>query len=172
MKRTWYALDFNDLRVEGSVKFHVVPDELVETVVADLKERGSPFVRQNVILKVGIDYPGMVHRDDVWYDFQLDGIVAQFSARSFEGMLKQLRELPKRIAPSGMWYFKLHGFLNCLVLTPKNRVRLLDLMAPKLQEALVQAELEAQRFNEAFVKNSHSNVRVEPRHVPRRRGVA
>lgn len=154
------------------MKFHVVPDELVETVVADLKERGSPFVRQNVILKVGIDYPGMVHRDDVWYDFQLDGIVAQFSARSFEGMLKQLRELPKRIAPSGMWYFKLHGFLNCLVLTPKNRVRLLDLMAPKLQEALVQAELEAQRFNEAFVKNSHSNVRVEPRHVPRRRGVA
>ena len=170
--KTWYALDFNDRRVEGSVKLHIVPHELVATVVADLKGRGSPYVTQNPIAECGFDYPGMVHMDDVWYDFPLDGLVAQFSARSFEGMLKQLRELSKRTAPSGLWYFKLHGYLNCLVLTPKDRVRLLDSMTSKLQEALAQAELENRRFNEAFVNRPHPNIDVEPRHVPKRRGVA
>jgi len=172
MTRTWHALDFNDRRVEGSVKLHIVPDELVDCIVADLKERGSPFFRQNVTPVVGLDYPGIVHMEDVWYDFQLDGIIAQFSARSFEGMLQQLRELKQRTAPDGKAYFKMHGFLNCLVLAPDDLMCLRSLMVPKLQEALAQAELEAQRFNEIFVNNPHPNVHVEPRLVPRRRGVA
>ena len=172
MTRGWHALDFNDFRAEGSVKLHITPDELVDGIVADLKKRGFPLVRRNLIIECGFDGPGCVHKDDVWYDFVLDSLVVKFSARSFEEMLLQLRGLERRTAPGGQRYFKMHGFLNCLVLTSDDRKYLLNQMQPKLQEALVQAEFEAQRFNETFVNNPHPNLYVEPRHVPRRRGIA
>lgn len=112
-KITIHMAGWKWLMFEGAIP-HMVPNELVDVIVADLERRGCPLEEKREGTHLFIDQPGMVCTTRPNEEFELRGLDLEIPSEDFGDFLGQLAELKLRDGQ----YYKLHGFHRCIVLTP------------------------------------------------------
>jgi len=121
-------------------KTHFVPTRLRDTVVADLKNRGSSvsdaypdklgWPIDDDITSIGVASGGFTYVGVPIIDVRLGTVRVRFSVDDLEPFYYQLQGLKKR-HELGETTYKLHGNMHCIVLLPQQRTALLHRM-PKL----------------------------------------
>lgn len=155
---TWTRL----ILAQWQAKTHFVPPEYADAVIDDINAKypddiGIPPVeeipvnggsatnaygnRESGITAAGIDTPGMVYRDRTWWRGVLDnGMEVTWPHSDHKHFVDKVRSA--KPYPGG--YYKLHGWIHCIVLTPDHRDQLLALIAAD-DEAWVHATYETTR---------------------------
>lgn len=132
---------------------HAVPVDLSNDLETDLNERGetknfefsSIWVSQP-IEKFAIDLPGMIMIDRHMRSLTIEGLEISIPSEDWANFLNMLHLLPERKFQSGEAYYKLHGYLRCLVLSPEHRQQMIAAMVGQLEDAEKEAEEDLQRF--------------------------
>jgi hypothetical protein len=133
-------------------KVHTVPDSLKQSVVDNLKARSTP-VETNFKIdktsKTSLDAGGMISKYDEVMEFPVGGISCQIFAHHVEFFLRKLIEAPERLE-FGKPYYKIHGWLGCLCLTPEQKEELIQEIQKRQDEASAIAEITNQEFNDSM----------------------
>ena len=128
-------------------KGHFVSEALRTPVLEEGVERKFGFVSEKPLEEGGMDLPGMVFTDRGWEDIDLPGgLKFSFPYSDFAIFFHTLQELHPRKFKSGETYYKLHGWLTCLVLTPGERDFLLEYMKTNLARVADEYEKETARI--------------------------
>jgi hypothetical protein len=145
---------------------HIVPTELVPQLKADLRVRGvdtgAKDFPDKVIDKAALDLPGMVMADRRWANIACGApeLVLSFPYSDFEYFLEKLQGLPLRHFADGSPYYKLHGWMNAIVLTPELRRTVLAYMLANLDAVRTSATAEDQEFERRLAGVNADKVRV------------
>jgi hypothetical protein len=105
-----------------------------------------------------LDQPGMVMTDRGWETFEADGLRISFPTAEFEDFYDDLRHLPRREFENRVGYYKLHGWLHCIVMTVKMRDEAVQIMArllPAVRERAKAEDAEWDRRIEEMNKSPH-----------------
>jgi hypothetical protein len=138
-------------------KGHVVPTKLLPLLQEDLRERFGPGEygdklhqapeSQRFVDTWGIDLPGMLLTSRKYHHVSIPGLDLEIPCQDAEYFLEDLQKLEPRKFSDGTVYYKLHGWLQCIVLTEENR----QLMIADIEKALPaireQAEADRQALN-------------------------
>jgi len=125
------------LRFEGAVPFktHYCPSDMMTDLVADLVARGGELTRTEDTDKGCVDLPGIVLADRPWEDLMIGEFKLGIPSQDFEYFAVELERSPVRRFASGKEYHKIHGWLVCVIMTPKQREQALRDMVVMLPEA-------------------------------------
>lgn len=128
-----------------------VSKALLPQLLQDYEARGYdpkvPPLFQKDVDEAGIDYPGMIMTTRTWVDISLEpGFSLGFPTMDAEDFLDDMKDLQMRRFGDGTPYYKLHGWLQCIVLTPAQ----LDLAIAYLRDNLKVIRENAQRENDIF----------------------
>lgn len=151
---------------ESGVKAHYIPEALEKDIVDEL------YTRFMQVPMTSYD------KDESWYDpggmvmegeelltwTFTEGISIGTRVSHFEYLLEELMESPVREV-NGKQYYKLHGWMHCIVLTPEQRNFLLSELQKNLaayQEKNMLANLEFER-RMANVNQDGLKILHEPR---------
>lgn len=93
-------------------------------IAADIFERGGGDCEFTTAAEAFIDLPGMILADRKIATFFIQGFAVSFPNNEVEYFMNRLLESPERVSRD-VKYYKLHGWLHCLVLTPDMRDELL-----------------------------------------------
>lgn len=126
------------MNVPGA-KYHFVPPDLADMVEADLRRRIQvkdeelewyrPFRRTDRD-EASTDLPGWVHMDRTWWSCLLPGALKiSFPDSQTEFFAERVSDASLRFGPAGEEYYKIHGWLQCIILTPNQRDYLLQKMS-------------------------------------------
>lgn len=139
---SWKLVLFNE-----RVKAHFIPESLYQDIVDELYTRylQKPFVEYDKDQAI-FDIGGMVMVDEEWLSWITPPKDLQITMRvtHFQYAYDELLELKEREV-NGKKYYKLHGWLHCIVLTPEQRNYLLQewgKMAESIKEKALLANLE------------------------------
>lgn len=146
----WHWVYDTDYRNEASWKSHAIPDVLFTPIMESLHERGFLYYDQKVIEgEFGFDLPGMAwaHRKELTID--VDGLQIVMPCTDWEYIHAKLSRKEVRV-DAAVPYYKLHGFLGCICLTPEQRDSMLSQMAARMDEANAFREIENHQFNAAM----------------------
>lgn len=121
---------------------HLVAEDLLSGLVADLARRGCPVSKVVACLKFQIDMPGLSAVDRPIEKFTLDGVTVEIPSEDIGALAEQLNALKVRKFDDGRSYFKMHGRYRAWVLTPVQHHELLT----KLCMILPNAETRAKAF--------------------------
>lgn len=133
----------------GGFKTHFCPNELVSQLVADIISRGGEVIDIKSVTQGWADLPGMVLADRPWEDIQLKNFKLGFPSQDFEHFLRELNNANVRKFADGSEYYKLHGWLHCIILTPDQYVQVMlkmDEMLPAVRNRCKEAD---ERMNKA-----------------------
>lgn len=144
---TWYHLLFEAEDGITAVA-HAVPARLMTAVIDDMVSRdcGSPSFK--VLTAAFLDQPGMISTlRPIEEGFVLGGLTLGIPSEDIAAMLCQLEDVKMRGSlfssdPAQQAYYKLHGFMRAIVLTPEYRNSLLE----QLRAVLPAAEARATAF--------------------------
>ncbi len=139
---------------DNSVKAHLVPDDLVRQVDQELRQRFQAFV-VTVIDKRGqtfrIDRGGAMLMSAKWVAVEIDGTIIEVPVRDIECFYMRLMEAPARIIPgTHCGYYKMHGELHAIVLSPRQRKVLLKAWSLEMHAHVKVAREERERFTAAI----------------------
>ena len=130
-------------------KAHMVCAGLLRQLLVEMTGRDCEIESAKLVGKGGVmfDMPGMIRVDRPMEAIPFLGTTLHIPSEDIATISGQLSDLPRRMfkcadGSPGYPYFKLHGFLRCLVLTPSQRTLLLRL----LQERVADAEAKAKSF--------------------------
>jgi hypothetical protein len=151
---------------DGNVKPHAVADGLVEDIRVDIERRYTAPVL-NVVDKDGqemcMDRGGSMMVDAQWVDVPVEGSVFRVPVRDVQEFYIALLQARHRLTPSGQPYYKLHGWIHCIVFTPEQREAVLAAWADGMKEYVAFAEAEAVEFQRRMaLLSQHPNIRVDP----------
>jgi hypothetical protein len=156
MNENWSFLNFEH------AKIHVVPNFLLADVIADLEARNHPLIKSKLAKSVFIDLPGMISFERPVETIKLDLLNINIPSEDVEYFAFNLKDLKQRVFSSKKTYFKLHGFLICIVLSDEQK----ELFQASLEQIRQQSNLRAEqhfeetqkRFNKpnTLMKNIHS----------------
>ncbi len=142
---SWKLVLFDD-----RVKAHYIPESLYKDIVDELYTRylRKPFVeydKDQAIFDVG----GMVMQDEEWLSWITPpkDLMVTMRVTHFQYAYDELLQLEEREV-NGQKYYKLHGWLHCIVLTPAQRAFLLrewGIQAQLIKEKSLLANLEFER---------------------------
>jgi hypothetical protein len=125
-------------------KTHVCHESMIPVILEDIGVR-EPDALKDVIItstdKGFIDLPGMVSMDRTYQKIEVDGLELEMPTTDFEYFLEMLRNCAVRSAGKQKFY-KIHGWLHCVVLTPLQRYDILEEMASMLPGVRTAAEKE------------------------------
>jgi hypothetical protein len=124
---------FQSLGPEGySCKPHFVPTSLQPDISNELVTR---FSRSNLngensftakpTTEGLVDLPGMVRVDRTYEEFDLGGFKLSIPTTDIDFYYSELTKLPERQV-NGKPYYKIHGWIHCVVLTPEHRTIILN----------------------------------------------
>lgn len=105
---------------DGAVS-HMVPNELRDIIVMDLEQRNCPFGWEEEGKTLFLDQPGPIATARPTEKFDIDGLELEVPSEDVAHFMLDLERLPLR----GGCYYKMHGFLRCIVLTRSMRDDLL-----------------------------------------------
>lgn len=108
------------IRFEGAI-CHTVPVELEAGIVDDLVRRDCDLHSVQPVTGSSIDIPGPVCVDRPWETFDVDGLSLDIPCEDVEALADYLGGLQVRHTRDNEPYYKMHGFMRCLVLTPIQR---------------------------------------------------
>jgi len=111
--------------------------------------------------EAAIDLPGMIRMDRGWWSCDIDVGRVAFPVLNVRDLRRQLVSLPLRTFNDGTEYYKLHGWLVCLVLTPEQRDSILQALADDWDAIEAREDKELDQWRETVrVLNSHPNISV------------
>jgi hypothetical protein len=141
-------------------KMHFVDVRLLSGLMEDSASRNhaSPFYEP--VTKAWIDLPGMILQDRSIEEFSFDGITLEMPSEDFEHFRESLRDKKVREFSDGRKYFKIHGWLHCVVFTPEQRDACLALMDARAEEARARGEADKKRFREGIAAINKDGVKV------------
>jgi hypothetical protein len=121
-------LHFEDGNANGDNTLpHYAPAAVVPQLLQDLQQRfDSKLKRKRRTAFATIDLPGMVPTHREWSLNALDDhrFTLGIPLMDVSEMLARLRKLQPRTFADGTTYYKLHGFMRCLVLLPQHKQEL------------------------------------------------
>lgn len=121
-------LYFEDQDPEGkNTTPHFAPRAVVPLLLQDLRARFNSKLRRQKRTEFGtFDLPGMVPIHREWSLNALDDhhFTLGIPLMDVSEILDRLRKLEPRTFADGTTYYKLHGFMRCLVLLPKHKAEL------------------------------------------------
>lgn len=140
----WRFLRFDDLdESKLMLKAHVAPAGLVRPLLNELASRGhNTKTEPQSITHAGMDQPGMVYVDRPWEGFRLPGLVLRLPSEDVTSFYQRIEQLEVRRFANGQEYFKLHSWMNCVVLRPTHKIAL----EVQLKKRMVSAEARALLF--------------------------
>jgi len=148
-------------------KVHFVPKSLVPDIVADLQSREHEDPLAGEVEEIegvdhgGCDRPGMIMTDRPWETIKIDTFRLEIPTQDFEYFAKKLFKAPARKGPSGSTYYKIHGWIHCVVFTQEMRDLVLGAMAEMLDEVRERADAADREFSRRLrVLNENSPVKV------------
>lgn len=143
------------------MKAHFVPHELYEDLKTELIQRvdAHDWDEEDREIAGGInldlpqesawcDLPGIVRRDRSLWEHKEDPVFTT-PTTDFSYYRNELRDAPLRYFASGAPYYKIHGWLHCVVFTPAQREALLAAMDTDAEAVRVAAEAEEKEMDEA-----------------------
>jgi hypothetical protein len=136
VKRGWVHVIFHD------AKGHYLPAPLIRLVTRDLERRGSRVRCWKRVSALALDLPGFALVNESWQAVYLGRLKVEFPCIDFGDFLQRLAALPPRVGARGQTYYKLHGWLHCIVLTAAHRQALIRAMQPQVVHAKQLADAE------------------------------
>jgi hypothetical protein len=115
-------------------KVHFVPKKLVADVISDLQNReheeegAGEIVELKGVESGWCDRPGMIMTDRPIEHIRIDTFTLDIPSQDFQYFARKLQKAQERRFPSGEKYYKIHGWLHCVVFTPDQRKLLLQTM--------------------------------------------
>ena len=151
----------------GRCKSHALPETLSAAIIDDLQ--GRDFLIDYTTKETEefcIDMPGMCMVDRSYHTFEIDGVSISIPSSEVSIFHEKLGRREERIA-DGKPYYKLHGWLCCIVFTPDQREQMLSAMLAALPECEAIESAENAEFNSRMDKINKDKVRVitKPRPV-------
>lgn len=147
---------------------HILPENLLEPVIADLNKRGVSDISYSLIKETDkathFDLPGMAMLDRHMHTVSFDGLSLSIPSTDIEPILLSLPKIRSRpeIAES---CYKLHGHFRCICLTEKQKTLFSQALNQVLPEARAITEVENKIFNERLAGADQHNILVKPRPV-------
>lgn len=135
-------------------KGHYCPRKLAAPLLAELgnrrnrdyPERGGDG-KIEPISEGGIDLPGMIMVDRPIEKIKIDTFTLSMPSQDFHEFFRELKFVHKRAFADGQEYYKIHGWLQCVVLTPEQRDLVLQAMADMLPDVLRRGEEADKEFS-------------------------
>jgi len=137
-------------------KSHYCPSDLADGLVEDLESREADIRFIESTDKGYIDLPGMCMADRPMEEVVLGEFRLSIPSQDFASMLSRLKAAPLRKFADGSEYFKLHGFHQCLVVSPEQRdelIRIMDEMVADAEKRADEAVVEFGKRMEKVVEN-------------------
>lgn len=141
-------------------KVHWCPTALLPGLMEDSVARAHGEGAFESVTKGFIDLPGMILQDRAIETLKLEGFTLRIPSEDFEHFYDSLKEKKVRKFNDGREYFKIHGWLHCVVFTPELRDACLELMRNKLTAAKKRGEDDRARFRSAIAKVNADGVKV------------
>ncbi len=108
---TWRYLTFY------GAKSHAVHENLSQEIIDDLSARDCELESDEpLVTELAIDQPGMIAADRPWINFNLAGLEITIPCEDVATFVLQCAKYELRGSP-GKNYYKVHGFMKCLVLS-------------------------------------------------------
>jgi hypothetical protein len=147
-------------------KAHFVPKQLVMGIVQDLtsrehEEEGAGEVFEIKGVDAGfVDRPGMIMVDRPVEKIKIDTFHLDIPSQDFQYFGKKLLKAELRQLPDGQKYYKIHGWLHCVVFTPDQRDLVLKTMAEMYPEVESKAEKADKEFSRRMREINKNGVKV------------
>lgn len=124
---------YNSIGAEGyGCKPHFVPESLQPDISDELVNRfsrsnlrGEDSFTVKTTTEGLVDLPGMVRMDRTYEEFDLGGFKLSIPTTDIDFYYSELTRLPER-SVNGKPYYKIHGWIHCVVLTPEHRTIILS----------------------------------------------
>lgn len=125
-------------QADGSTKSHVVPNHLKKGILEDLEKRGArgtDSVEDTDVFH--LDFGGMMAMNTPEIEVTVDNLKISVMTTQVEVALAEINDLLREKVryANGKPYYKLHGWLSCLVIEPSNLKHLRNQLAAKIGEA-------------------------------------
>jgi hypothetical protein len=118
------------------IKTHVVPDSLLQPLLADLKARYQQDPHEVVEQPdYWVDYGGMAVGGEPEISTEVAGLKVEMKVHFFDGFLRALKNSKPRRFADGPEYVKHHAWFLCLVLTLEQEDELHQKLAVQSDEA-------------------------------------
>lgn len=129
---TWARFD--------DAKPHAVHRSLVEGLIVDMEGRGCTIEAAEGIDSISFDLPGPIIIGAPQRTFKVDLLKIEIPCDDVPVIYSKLCDLPARHFYDGSEYYKLHGFLRCLVMTPQQKEMLEALTWAAADECVTRAD--------------------------------
>jgi len=147
-------------------KHHFCPLSLLSGLLDDAYARGHEVGQTEDTMHGHIDQPGMIMTDRTYQNILLGEFNLEIPTEDFEHFYERLKSSSLRTFSNGKEYYKLHGWLHCVVFTPEFRLSALKQMEEILPAVLIEAEKEHEEFTRRISAINKGGVRVMTRKVP------
>ena len=148
-------------------KNHFVHSSLLEGLRQDLNLRfNNGIYKEDLTERVWYDLPGMILAGRSYEKLQLDGVEFEVASQNFRLLYERLCLMKEREFSDGKKYYKVHGWLHCLVLTPEQRDVLLKYMEEELPRVQKTADTENDEFVSSIKKAVMAGANIITSRVP------
>jgi hypothetical protein len=147
-------------------KPHFVPKSLVMGLIQDLagrehEEEGAGEVYEiKGINRGGCDRPGMVMVDRPFEKIRIDTFDLELPSQDFEYFANKLFKTHERKLPTGERYYKIHGWMQCVMFTPEQRDMVLKAMEEMLPDVRKRADDADREFSRRLREINKDGVKV------------
>lgn len=147
-------------------KPHFVPKKLVTSLVGDLTTREHEEEGAGEVYEVrgvetgGCDRAGMIMVDRPYEKIKIDTFSLEFPSQDFEHFMLRLFKAPERKFQNGDRYYKIHGWLHCVMFTPEQRDLVLKAMEEMLPAVREKADAADKEFSRRMREINKDGVKV------------
>jgi hypothetical protein len=106
------------------------------------------------------DRPGMIMVDRPIEKIKIDTFHLDIPSQDFQYFVRKLIDAPERTTPDGQKYYKIHGWLHCVVFTPDQRDIVLQTMAEMWPEVEAKADKADKEFSRRMREINKNGVKV------------
>lgn len=147
-------------------KGHWCPAELLPGLMEDSSRRGHGMGSYEPAERGLIDLPGMVMVDRSIQTFDIGGFKLRIPTEDTEQFYFELRSNKERVFSDGRKYFKIHGWIHCVVMTPEQRLSLLREMETRMDDVKRITREETHEFQRRISQVNSGGVRIMTSKAP------
>lgn len=156
----------------GNWKPHWCPAFMLAGLMEDATRRGQGLGTSEPSPGGIVDQPGMILQNRTYQKFDLGMFVLKIPTEDCEHYREVLEENRVRKFADGREYYKVHGWIHCVVLAPEHRKIILDQMKRDWDKILATAKSERETFRSAIDKINEGGTKVmsfkAPNSIPKK----
>ena len=146
---------------QAGTKSHFCHRDMVADLTVDLMSRFKEEVEVRGAVQGVIELPGMCMSDRPWEDIVVEDFKLQIPSQDFGYYRAILEKSSLRKFANGKEYYKIHGWMTCVVLSPKQREEVMKQMDEVAEEVDHRAEEADEEFSRRLSEvNKRSPVKI------------